>query len=318
MGLSLDDKRLDRHVSVMHSGVRASLESGLSIILFQTADPIHYREMLAATSRTAIEFCRRHGHGYESYLGIKRGVWPWQASFNRIFQYKELMERGHRGWAVHLDADAYIHDLDFDLEAYLADKADRAAVLIPVDETADPCHINSGVSLINLGHHLGRELVRNWMAALMDVSDERLAELEHWPEDTNDQTMLHVILRDTARIREAVHFESPTLINSERARFIRQKLRAYLPNQQERTRALTLLVDEMLGAGNGESAAERLGPVVVSAAYRAVLHRDADAGGLADASAHIRDVGLEQGIYETIANMLASPEYRTLRERLAS
>ncbi|MBU3076980.1 hypothetical protein [Sphingomonas quercus] len=290
----------------------------MSIILFQTADPVRYREMLEATSRTAIEFCRRHGHGYESYVGIKRGVHPWQATFNRMFQYQELVARGFRGWGLYLDADAYVHDLDFNLAGYLADKLDRAAVLVPSGDTPDmPWNINAGVTLVNLGHPLGRDLVARWLALYQAKSDGWIAGTAQWPEDDNDQYMLFSLLRDHVELREAVHYESRDLINSDHARFIRQKLRAYLPDQAERTRALKLITDEVLGGSTSEGPAAQLGPLVATATYRALLHRDPDSEGLAGFSAHVRARGLERGIEEMIAAIADSPEYRALRERRA-
>ena len=281
----------------------------MDIVLFQTADPVHYREMLEATSRTAIEFCRRHGHSYESYVGIKRGVHPWQATFNRMFQFRELMDRGFAGWGVYLDADAFVNDLDFDLAGYLSARADRAAVLVPSSPQGEVWNINAGVALINLGHPLGRSLVDRWLAAYMALDDDWIRRTSHWPDDANDQYMLYCILRDDPVLRDAIHFESPDLINSDHARFIRQKLRVYMPDQKERTRALRLLVDELLGS-EGESVTERVAPILVTAAYRAVLRRDPDGEGMANFTAHVREAGLERGLHQMIAAMLESPEYQ--------
>jgi hypothetical protein len=94
----------------------------------QTCDPFNYRDMLGATSRNVTEYCRRHGHEYQAFIGIRRGVHAWHATFNRIPMLEDMVARGDCGWIVYLDADAYIEDLDFDLATYLSGLGDRAAV----------------------------------------------------------------------------------------------------------------------------------------------------------------------------------------------
>lgn len=208
--------------------------AGNDILVLQTADADRYAPMLAATAPNVREYCRRHGLGYESFVGVKRGFHPWQATFNRIPMLAELIERRFTGWALYLDADAWIQDLDFDLAAYLADKGDRAAIFATSGVTGEHWDVNAGVALINLGHPLGRALVEAWAAAFAGHSDEDLRQGAEWFGAGNDQDLLHKILQRESDIAAAVLVEPMAFMNGPHARFIRQQLRTLSPTLEER------------------------------------------------------------------------------------
>lgn len=231
------------------------------VLFLQTADAFRYAPMLAVTSVTVTEYCRRHGFAYESFVGLKRGTWNWQATYNRIAQYKELLDRGFTGWAIYLDADAYIHDLDFDLPRYLADKSDRGAIFATSGVTGEHWDVNAGVALINLGHEQGRRLVESWWNAFSRISDERLRDAREWLEADNDQDLLHQILRHDQAIGDATLVEPMTFINSMHARFIRQHLRAQADNFDTRFRNIVEHVRTVLlhdGSPSAMAACEML------------------------------------------------------------
>ncbi len=212
------------------------------IIVLQTADAEHYAPMLAITATNVREYCRRHGLGYESFVGVKRGFHPWQASFNRIPMLVELIERGFAGWALYLDADAYIQDLDFDLAAYLADKGDRAAIFAMSGVSDAHWDINDGVALINLGHPLGRAMVYQWAAGFAAHSDDFLREADEWIGPGNDQDLLHRILQRDPAIAGAVLVEKMSFLNGPHASFIRQQLRTMSDSFDERLEAVAQAV----------------------------------------------------------------------------
>lgn len=225
-------------------------QHGIELVVLQTADPFRYARMLEVTARTAIEFCRRHGHRYESFVGIKRGAHSWQATYNRIVQFKELLDGGFTGWALYLDADAHVHDLEFDLAAYLSDKTNRAAIFATSGVTGAHWDVNAGVALINFAHPEGRRLVQEWWAAFQAISDERLAQAEQWLDADNDQDLLHQILRKTPAIADAVLVESMEFMNSRHARFIRQHLRAQTADFDARVRGIADEVAAVLRCHN--------------------------------------------------------------------
>lgn len=215
-----------------------SRASAIPVVAMQTADPVRYAPMLAASQPNVAEFCRRHGHRYQAFIGVKRGFHPWQATYNRIPMLADLAATGFRGWALYLDADAWVADLDFDLLAYLDRHSDRAAILATAGVTDQPWDVNAGVVLVNLGHPLGRRLVDRWQAMFDAIPDERLRAAEAWLDDDNDQDLLHRLLRDDPELMAAVRIEPRDFMNSPHGRFIRQHLRAQSPHLPARIRAV--------------------------------------------------------------------------------
>jgi hypothetical protein len=269
-----------------------------------------------------VEYSRRHGYRYESFIGIKRGIWPWQATYNRIVQLKELIDRGFLGWAIYLDADAYIVDLDFDLDNYLSDKNGYSAVLCPSMVTDNPWDINIGVGLFNLGHAVGRGIVEEWYARLMALPEGLIIESEVWLESGNDQDLIQQMLLTRPDLMATVYLQSVDLMNSDYASFIRQYLRGYNPNLEERIRAIGAEVGKVMGdAGDsdrGDDLILKSAPPgwliseVVSALYWATLKRAPDPAGLAHSSAILRGRGIEQGLRDLIGEVLRSEEFRTV------
>jgi hypothetical protein len=282
----------------------------MTVTFIQTADAFNYKPMLDITSKTVIEFCRRHGHAYESYVGVKRGFHPWQASFNRLFMLKDLMDSGHRGWIVHMDADAFIYDLNFDLNTYLADKGDRAGVLTPIGMERY-WEINNGVMLVNLAHPIAQRVVEEWHRRYMAVSDETLLELSEWPGDINDQTFLFNILDEDQEAREAFFYQDKRLLNDPYGEFIRQILRAFMPKQSDRLEVVRTAVEEVIPNGDDDVVA-RLYPLIMSNLFRILLHRDVDAGALDNYRRRFIEKGIDTAFRETFAEILVSREYLEL------
>lgn len=285
----------------------------MQITFVQTADPVRYSRMLAATSRTVVEYCRRHGHAYESYLGIKRGVHGWQATFNRIYQLGELLDRGVRGWAVYMDADAYIADLDFDLAAYLGDKVDRLGLLVTTPESAERWNVNAGVVLLNLDHPLARRFVDGWRAKFLALSDERLVEMDRHLEWDNDQQMLYFLLSEDETIRDAFFYDDNRIINAVDARFIRQYLTAIDASLETRTATIEDMVTEIMPGESTPSATQGQIPALVRSLYQAVLGREPDPDGFAHFAGMLGALGVGRGTHDALRVMLASDEYRALR-----
>ena len=232
---------------------------GLDIIVCQTADPFRYAPMLAATAPNLIEYCRRHGLAYESFVGIKRGAWNWQASFNRIVMLKEIIDRGFTGWAIYVDADAYVRDLDFDLPAYLREHGACGAIVARSGISDHAWDVNSGVMMVNCANPLGRRLVERWAEAFDAFPDDVLRGMPEW-RGADDQAMLHTILREQPDIAAAVRVESMDLLNSAHARFIRQRLRAQFSTFDDRLQTIREEVDAVMRA----AAVERPGHAVAA------------------------------------------------------
>lgn len=220
----------------------------MQITFFQTSDPFRYVDMLAQTSRTVRRYCQQHGFGYESYIGVKRGFFPWQASFNRLYIFEEMISRGLEGWVVYMDADAYIVDLDFDLREYLGSFGGRAFVASPSGATREFWDINNGVLFVNISHPAGRYILRRWKAAYECATDQYVHACPDWYMGLDDQAMLHQVLQDNSHLFHEIAHSKWETVNSPQASFIRQYLRAMEKDLPTRVAAITREVDAILGA----------------------------------------------------------------------
>ena len=212
----------------------------------QTSDPHLYADLLAQTSRTVRAYARRSGCAYESYTGIKRGYWPWQASFNRIYQLQELCDRGYRGWVIYVDADAYVYDQSFSLEGFLNGIGNKAFAATPSGASANFWDTNNGVFFLNLSHRTGRHIVRQWRRRYEAVSDSDLRRCTDFHMGFDDQSMLHSILQEIPTLYEDCVLCPWELINSPNASFIRQHLRAMSPDLPSRLAAITSAVNDAM------------------------------------------------------------------------
>jgi SAM-dependent methyltransferase len=247
-------------------------DHGQAITFLQTADPFRYYDVLAATAPTVIEYCRRHGLAYESYVGIRRGWWNWQATYNRIPMLADLLARGFEGWAIYLDADAYINDLDFDLPAYLAEHRDRPAIFATSGVTGEWWDVNAGVAMINFGHAEGRRLVAAWAEGFAAIPDAELQAADKWRHGDNDQDLLQAILREDEALGRAVLVEGMDFLNSRDATFIRQHLRAQTGDLSERVRAIAAEVHDIFAQDGVREAPFAAEAILDERGRHALLH----------------------------------------------
>ena len=196
----------------------------MRIKLFQTSDARVYLDMLMSTSRTARAFCSNRDIAYEAFIGVRRGWQGWHATYNRIPYLFDLLIEGYEGWVLHLDADAYVQDLHFDLRSYLADKSRFAIIAAPGGGSDYFYDINIGVLLINMGHPAMKELAREWYAYLCryDLTHDK----SNWYESiSDDQAMLQELLSNRPHWADSILHESWDFFNSPRASFVRQLMR---------------------------------------------------------------------------------------------
>lgn len=243
-----EDSRISAALRAL--GLRQNTTS--EILFLQTADAKLYRSMFEVTSRTVVEYCKRHDLNCQFFIGICRGNQPWHATFNRIVLLRRLLNGGFAGWVCYLDADAFIADLDFDIRAYLRDKADVAMVIATDNASAADrpfWAVNAGTFLINLGHPLGQQIVYDWADRFDDVADKDLLNPGEWRFD--DQGLLTDVLRTLPGGEAAVLTlrDYPNLINYSRGIFISQLMRADHRRLDERERQLRAETDRVLGLG---------------------------------------------------------------------
>jgi hypothetical protein len=203
----------------------AMLHPRPDVIMLQTADGGAYADMLAVGRRANEAYARKHSLAYKCFIGIKRGYFPWHAVFNRIFLIRELILANFRGWVFYVDADAYVHYMDFDLLRYLNRHIDKAMIAGPGGLGGEPWDINDGVFLINLDHADARRLIEDWYDDFMSTSDEDLRNAPRWQDVPSDQPRLHRILRDNEQYLQGLHIAERHFFNDRKARFVRHALR---------------------------------------------------------------------------------------------
>ncbi len=291
----------------------------MRVCFTQTADPVQYRPYLEQSSRSVLAYCQRHGFAYEAYTGVKRGDWPWQASFNRIYLLQDLLRGGRFDWAVYMDADAFVVDLGFDLSGYL--ERHRGAALIATSSRVSDqwWDVNDGVLMVNLRHPATPWLLDGWRTAFETAYDDALLRDTRSWSNPDDQEMLQWLLRDNPARRADVAQASPAVLNAPRARFIRQMLRSHFSTPEMRLQALRTAVDEALERGHDTEHPSRETQIqqALSLLYRATLRRDVDDYGLEHFGLVLNNIGLEAGVLYTLEKIMESPEWRGTLAELA-
>jgi hypothetical protein len=217
----------------------------MKIVLFQSCDGPGFSPVLDATARANKEFCRRHDVAYRSFMGLKRGLWPWHACFNRLYMLKELIDEGHDGWALHLDGDAYVCDLNFPIKDYLGGIAHKAGVAILSGATDAYWDINSGVLFFNLGHPTAIAMVSEWINRHEKIFSDPQFLSRQW-DGFDDQRQIHLVLQEHREWFEDLHIESQSVMNSMHASFIRHHLRAMTPDFSKRIESIQREVEEVM------------------------------------------------------------------------
>lgn len=234
-----DSIRLAGQLLVNHEPVNESLPADeLQVTILQTCDAQHYFPMLACGRTVNEQYAINNGFSYTAFVGIKRGYFPWHATFNRVVILKELCAAGYRGWAFYLDADAYVRDPSFDLRQYLERHKDKHLIAATGGVTNERWEINAGVFLINLGHPDGRRLVDLWHWHYMATPDGALRVARDWDDVQNDQTRLHEILKANPELTMHLHVENASFQDQGHGGFVRQVMRCLDMTVDERTQEM--------------------------------------------------------------------------------
>lgn len=172
-----------------------------STIMLQTSDPFRYEKLLATSSEINKKYCDIHGILYTKYSGIRYGIYPHHAMFNRIFEIKKLIDDGNSGWVFYLDADSIIYREDFDLEEKLIDlkQQRKFAWFHNVYLEDDPLflfeNINDGAFAIDLGSGYARLLVGMWHKIYSEYySANNYIAATHWDGVVNDNGSINLLI----------------------------------------------------------------------------------------------------------------------------
>jgi hypothetical protein len=285
----------------------------MEILFLQTAEAT-YRPLLEATSQTVREYCARHRCNYESFFGVIRGYHPWHATYNRIPLLKRLVDVGYEGWVCYIDADAYICDLGFNLREYLSDKDRYALIIAPGSEGVQWWRVNAGVFLINLGHRVGRAVVRDWSRRFDQITDEQLRAATWWSQTRDDQSLLQDLLQE---LPDAEH---STLIERGATgilgRFVKQVLRV-VGDLETRTAYLRRATETLLGQDTRVSVTAlrsegQTEEAFVRGVYRVLLMRDPEPSGLANGVKYVQAGMPFEGVMRSV---LSCEEFRLKRRQ---
>ncbi len=215
------------------------------IKVFQTCDSENYRELLDISARSNEIYCQKFNLGFETFVGIKRGYFPWHACFNRIIYLKEQLDNGFSGWIFYIDADAYIFDHAFDVRELL-NSHDGDFLFAPGGLTGEKWDVNDGVFLINLGSDAGKRLTLAWYDNFMATPEDALREAAGWEAVPSDQPRLHDILQDHPDLLARLALLPREVFNNEHASFVRQVLRSNVATMEERIARLRTDVADAL------------------------------------------------------------------------
>ncbi len=181
---------------------------------------------------------------HESFRGLKVGSRPQDATYNRIALLNEALDAGFDGWLVFVDTDAFIVDLTFDLDAYLARHADRALILRPsIPRAQDAWRVNVGVLFVNARHPLAVRAIRAWarLLRLAQATGQLALPLRYALVDDQKLFQFHLML--SPALRRATHYEDPLLINGADASFIAHYLLSDVPDLDMRVAMIAARID---------------------------------------------------------------------------
>ena len=199
--LRILDALIKKNFYVNLSGECACSFGHEDIILLQTSDGERYRNILEVSGKSNSKFCVSHGLIYNRFVGLKFGVYPHHAMFNRVALLHDYVRGGFSGWVFYLDADALIVNFEFPLMEKL--KLLRANGkhmwfhnLLEADEEGYyfGC-INSGAFALDLGHWAVISLIKSWYEFYYDyVSANEWRLSNQWSDLIDDQETLHYLL----------------------------------------------------------------------------------------------------------------------------
>jgi hypothetical protein len=161
-----------------------------STVLLQSCDD-EYAPFLDITGPVNATYAALHGYAYRQFVGFKSSGAG--ANFNRYHLIGDEIERGEYEWALWLDADALVVDLNTRLEPIVERTPEKLFIACRGTLLGD-WDINNGVFLIQLRHPLARSFIDHMLLAGEQLG--RCAEGFH-----SDQRVMHDWLkshRDTA------------------------------------------------------------------------------------------------------------------------
>lgn len=178
--------------------LREREEAAPPALLFQTADPLAYRDLALTAARYNAAWAARYGWEYRLHLGLQMGHFPHHAAHNRIVLFDELVRAGFRGWALYVDADNLLLP-GRDLRAELALLPGEGRAMVFFDERpaaeGDFSFLNAGMMALFLGDPDVQALIAAWRRFYEETYPETFwPNATRWGDVLNTQDSLRTLL----------------------------------------------------------------------------------------------------------------------------
>jgi hypothetical protein len=180
------------------------MAANLKIKVIQTSDSeTGYKTLLDVNRKINEEYCRKMGYEYLAYYGIKRGYYPWQATFNRIYLMEDELDRKAVDWVLYIDADAVVADMGRRLEDIIFEGNNVNMAFIFCKGCADELYdINAGVFFMNVNGAFARPVISTWKSLFESICSQRILYLAKQPWSLaagqlliQDQSLLEYVFR---------------------------------------------------------------------------------------------------------------------------
>jgi len=178
----------------------------MKLVVLQSCDGEVYKQMTDATEKHHRKYCEKWGYGYKRWDGVKLPAKVHHPSFaacNRIYLLQEELESGENDWALWLDADSVVVDVNKPLEQFLDDSYCIVACK-GGDRPDNWWDINNGVCFFNLRHPMLGILLDLWQESveehLRHLEKENLMDKVNWEVSNtrwriSDQQHLHLSIK---------------------------------------------------------------------------------------------------------------------------
>lgn len=176
----------------------------MKIRVIQTCDETSgYKGLMDVTREINELYCKKWGYEYVSYVGVKRGYHPWNATFNRIYLLEEILNAQDCDWVVYLDADCFVYDVNTRLEEIIFEEENQyRAFLFCRGSSDDLWDINCGSFFMNVKSSFSRPVITLWKTYFESIlTDEILFRAkEPWSIASKtimiqDQSMLEAVFK---------------------------------------------------------------------------------------------------------------------------
>jgi hypothetical protein len=150
----------------------------MKLKVIQTVDGVSpYNTLLDVTGHVNRQYCERHGYAYETYRGLKHGIKPWHACFNRIFMLLDEIERQEYDWILYLDADCYVADVAYPATRIIEEAGGNYGLLMAGGAGPDYGYthdVNTGVIFVNVRNQYAKSIITIWRELCVSIlNDEK-------------------------------------------------------------------------------------------------------------------------------------------------